>query len=162
MGEAFNYAEEFKSLDLVAVKNDLLELMTNSQDCWPADFGQFGHGVFTNRPETLTNDFFVNLLDMQTKWQKSVSTEGLLEGYNRVKGGRKWTGTVVDLVFGSNSKLRAIAEVYVCSDSQEVFVHDFFAAWNKVMNLDCFDLAGSRGKFRDSGIRRKHLGLPGR
>ncbi len=99
------------------------------------------HGVFTKRPETLTNDFFVNLLDMNTKWQKSAASEGVLEGRDRATGEAKWTGTVVDLVFGSNSQLRALAEVYASDDSQEAFVHDFVAAWNKVMNLDRFDLA---------------------
>jgi catalase-peroxidase len=106
-----------------------------------ANFGQSGHGVFTRRPETLTNDFFVNLLDMKTKWQKSATSEGVLEGRDRATGELRWTGTIVDLVFGSNSQLRALAEVYACSDSQQVFVRDFVAAWNKVMNLDRFDLA---------------------
>ena len=106
-----------------------------------ANFGQSKHGVFTKRPETLTNDFFVNLLDMNTKWQKSATSEGVLEGRDRATGELKWTGTVVDLVFGSNSQLRALAEVYACSDSQQAFVRDFVAAWNKVMNLDRFDLA---------------------
>ena len=106
-----------------------------------ANFGQTKHGVFTRRPETLTNDFFVNLLDMSTKWQKSTTSEGVLEGRDRATGELKWTGTVVDLVFGSNSQLRAIAEVYACSDAQQAFVRDFVAAWNKVMNLDRFDLA---------------------
>jgi catalase-peroxidase len=106
-----------------------------------ANFGQSKHGVFTKRPETLTNDFFVNLLDMNTKWQKSATSEGVLEGRDRAKGELKWTGTVVDLVFGSNSQLRALAEVYACSDSKEAFVKDFVAAWNKVMNLDRYDLA---------------------
>ncbi len=106
-----------------------------------ANFGQSKHGVFTKRPETLTNDFFVNLLDMSTKWQKSATSEGVLEGRDRATGELKWTGTVVDLVFGSNSQLRALAEVYACSDSQQAFVRDFVAAWNKVMNLDRFDLA---------------------
>jgi catalase-peroxidase len=106
-----------------------------------ANFGQSKHGVFTNRPETLTNDFFVNLLDMNTKWQKSATSEGVLEGRDRATGELKWTGTVVDLVFGSNSQLRAIAEVYACNDSKETFVKDFVAAWNKVMNLDRYDLA---------------------
>ena len=105
-----------------------------------ANFGQSKHGVFTNRPETLTNDFFVNLLNMNTKWQKSTTSEGVLEGCDRATGELKWTGTVVDLVFGSNSQLRAIAEVYACSDSQQTFVRDFISAWNKVMNLDRFDL----------------------
>ena len=103
--------------------------------------GQSQHGIFTSRPETLTNDFFVNLLDMNTKWQKSATSEGVLEGNDRATGNPKWTGTVVDLVFGSNSQLRALAEVYACSDSHAAFVRDFVAAWNKVMNLDRFDLA---------------------
>jgi catalase-peroxidase len=106
-----------------------------------ANFGQSGHGVFTRRPETLSNDFFVNLLDMKTKWQQSATSEGVLEGRDRATGELRWTGTIVDLVFGSNSQLRALAEVYACSDSQQVFVRDFVAAWNKVMNLDRFDLA---------------------
>ncbi len=106
-----------------------------------ANVGQSKYGVFTKRPETLTNDFFVNLLDMHTKWQKSATSEGVLEGRDRATGELKWTGTVVDLVFGSNSQLRALAEVYACSDSQKAFVRDFAAAWNKVMNLDRFDLA---------------------
>jgi catalase-peroxidase len=106
-----------------------------------ANVGQSKHGVFTKRPETLTNDFFVNLLDMRTKWQKSAASEGVLEGRDRATGELKWTGTIVDLVFGSNSQLRALAEVYACSDSQQAFVRDFVAAWNKVMNLDRYDLA---------------------
>jgi catalase-peroxidase len=106
-----------------------------------ANFGQSKNGVFTKRPETLTNDFFVNLLDMNTKWQKSATSEGVLEGRDRATGELKWTGTVVDLVFGSNSQLRALAEVYACDDSKEAFVKDFVAAWTKVMNLDRYDLA---------------------
>ena len=106
-----------------------------------ANFGQAKHGVFTKRPGTLTNDFFVNLLDMNTKWQKSATSEGVLEGRDRATGELKWTGTVIDLVFGSNSQLRALAEVYACNDSKAAFVKDFVAAWNKVMNLDRFDLA---------------------
>ncbi|HQU78734.1 MAG TPA: catalase/peroxidase HPI [Azonexus sp.] len=106
-----------------------------------ANFDHSAHGVFTQRPETLTNDFFVNLLDMGTQWQKSATAEGVLEGHDRATGELKWTGTVVDLVFGSNSQLRALAEVYACSDSQQAFVRDFVAAWNKVMNLDRYDLA---------------------
>ena len=102
--------------------------------------GKSEHGVFTTRPETLSNDFFVNLLDMNTKWEKTAS-EHVLEGRDRATGKTKWTGTVVDLVFGSNSQLRALAEVYACSDAREVFVHDFVKAWSKVMNLDRFDLA---------------------
>jgi len=104
-----------------------------------ANVGKAQHGVFTKRPETLTNDFFVNLLDMNTKWQPK--SEGVLEGRDRASSELKWTGTVVDLVFGSSSQLRALAEVYACSDSQETFVRDFVAAWNKVMNLDRYDLA---------------------
>jgi catalase-peroxidase len=106
-----------------------------------ANFGQSQHGVFTSRPETLTNDFFVNLLDMKTKWQRSATSEGVLEGRDRTTGELRWTGTVIDLVFGSNSQLRALAEVYACSDSQQSFLHDFVAAWSKVMNLDRYDLA---------------------
>jgi catalase-peroxidase len=105
-----------------------------------ANFGQAKHGVFTNQPETLTNDFFVNLLDMNTKWEPS-STEGVYEGRDRATGKVKWTGTRVDLVFGSHSQLRAIAEVYASNDSKEAFVKDFAAAWTKVMNLDRYDLA---------------------
>src|ERR1700690_3333831 len=111
-----------------------------------ANVGQSKHGVFTKRPGTLTNDFFVNLLDMKTKWQKSATSEGVLEGSDRATGKLKWTGIVVDLVFGSNSQLRALAEVYACSDSQQAFVRDFVATWSKVMDLDRFDLAGSQGK----------------
>ena len=106
-----------------------------------ANFGHSKHGVFTKRPETLTNDFFVNLLDMDTKWQQSATDSGVLEGRDRATGEVKWTGTIVDLVFGSNSELRALAEAYACSDSQNLFVRDFVAAWNKVMNLDRYDLA---------------------
>ena len=105
-----------------------------------ANYGKATEGVFTKRPETLTNDFFVNLLDMQTKWQKSSKFEGVLEGRDRITGEIKWTGTVVDLVFGSNSQLRSLAEVYACADSQKAFVRDFVAAWDKVMSLDRFDL----------------------
>jgi catalase-peroxidase len=105
-----------------------------------ANVGQSKHGVFTNQPGTLTNDFFVNLLNMNTEWQAST-LEGVFEGRHRATGEVKWTGTRVDLVFGSNSQLRAIAEVYACDDSKETFVKDFAAAWNKVMNLDRYDLA---------------------
>ncbi|HXY08932.1 MAG TPA: catalase/peroxidase HPI [Terriglobales bacterium] len=105
------------------------------------NFGQSQHGVFTDRPETLTNDFFVNLLDMKTKWQPSSTSEGVYEGRDRATDKLKWTGTRIDLVFGSNSQLRAIAEVYASNDSKKAFVKDFAAAWNKVMNLDRYDLA---------------------
>jgi len=106
-----------------------------------ANTGQSELGVFTERPGTLTNDFFLNLLDMSTEWQKSSKCEHVFEGRDRGTGEIKWTGTAVDLVFGSNSQLRAIAEVYACDDSQESFVRDFVAAWDKVMNLDRFDLS---------------------
>jgi len=105
-----------------------------------ANFGQSQHGVFTKRAETLTNDFFVNLLDMSTTWKPTSEDEDVFEGRDRKTGELRWTGTRVDLIFGSNSQLRAIAEVYGCEDSQEQFLHDFIAAWNKVMNLDRFDL----------------------
>ncbi|MGD2108624.1 MAG: catalase/peroxidase HPI [Phycisphaerae bacterium] len=106
------------------------------------NFGNSRHGVFTDGPETLTNDFFVNLLDMRTAWRKSASREGVFEGVDRTTGEVQWTGTRVDLVFGYNSQLRAIAEVYAGADAQRKFVNDFVAVWNKVMNLDRFDLAG--------------------
>jgi catalase-peroxidase len=106
-----------------------------------ANFGQSAHGVFTSRPGTLTNDFFVNLLDMGVEWKPAQGAEGVFEGRDRATGELKWTGTRVDLVFGANSQLRAIAEVYACQDGQEKFLRDFVAAWTKVMNLDRFDLA---------------------
>ncbi len=106
-----------------------------------ANFEQSQHGVFTKRPETLTNDFFVNLLDMSTTWQATSEDEDVFEGRDRATGEPKWTGTRVDLIFGSNSQLRALAEVYAQDDSQQKFVHDFVAVWNKVMDLDRFDLA---------------------
>jgi len=106
-----------------------------------ANYNRTKHGVFTNRPEVLTNDFFVNLLDMRTEWKPIANGAEVFEGRDRKTGELRWTGTRVDLIFGSNSQLRAIAEVYACSDGEEKFVHDFIAAWNKVMNLDRFDLA---------------------
>ena len=105
------------------------------------NFGQTQHGVFTKRLEALTNDFFVNLLDMGTEWKAVSKDSALFEGRDRATGELKWAGTRVDLIFGSNSQLRALAEVYASSDAQMKFVHDFIAAWNKVMNLDRFDLA---------------------
>ena len=105
------------------------------------NFDQSQHGVFTNRRDALTNDFFVNLLDLGTQWQATSDAQNIFEGSDRKTGERKWTGTRVDLILGSNSELRALAEVYGCEDSQEQFVHDFVAAWTKVMNLDRFDLA---------------------
>src|SRR5262249_50726148 len=106
-----------------------------------ANAGKSPHGVLTKRPETLTNDFFVNLLDMRTEWRPSAGTDGVYEGRDRKTSEVKWTGTRVDLIFGSHSQLRALAEVYACADSKEKFVKDFVAAWTKVMNLDRFDLA---------------------
>jgi catalase-peroxidase len=140
--------DEGSAAELLLDKSSLLNLtapemtvLVGGMRALNANFGQSKHGVFTSRPETLTNDFFVNLLDMSTKWQKSATDEGVLEGRDRATGELKWTGTVVDLVFGSNSQLRALAEFYACSDSQQAFVSDFVASWNKVMNLDRFDLA---------------------
>src|SRR5690606_24115573 len=105
-----------------------------------ANTRQSAHGVFTKRPGTLTNDFFVNVLDMGTEWRPTSDTGETCEGRRRGTGEVEWTGSRADLVFGSNSELRALAEVYACDDAQEKFVHDFVAAWNKVMNLDRFDL----------------------
>ena len=105
------------------------------------NFGQSQHGVFTKQPEALTNDFFVNLLDMSTEWKEIAEDEGVFEGCDRATGELKWTGTRIDLVFGSNSQLRAVVEVYACEDSREKFIEDFIAAWDKVMTLDRFDLA---------------------
>ncbi|MDH3809665.1 MAG: catalase-peroxidase, partial [Desulfuromonadales bacterium] len=106
-----------------------------------ANFDQAQHGVFTKRPETLTNDFFVNLLDMGNTWKATSEADDVFEGRDRATGELKWTGTRIDLIFGSNSQLRAVAEVYGCEDSQELFLRDFVAAWDKVMNLDRFDIA---------------------
>jgi catalase-peroxidase len=105
-----------------------------------ANHGQSAHGVFTDRPETLTNDFFVNLLDMGTEWKPSAASEHVYEGRDRATGEVKWTATAVDLVFGAHSQLRALAEIYGSDDAKETFVRDFVAAWDKVMSLDRFDL----------------------
>jgi catalase-peroxidase len=106
-----------------------------------ANTGGSAHGIFTDRPESLTNDFFVNLLDMRTEWKTSESEEHVYEGRDRASGDLRWTATAVDLVFGAHAQLRALAELYAQDDSKEKFVRDFVAAWNKVMNLDRFDLA---------------------
>jgi catalase-peroxidase len=106
-----------------------------------ANVGGSQHGILTKRPETLTNDFFVNLLDMSTVWKPVSEAQDMFEGRDRATGALKWTGTRVDLALGSNCQLRALAEVYACADAEERFVHDFVTAWNKVMNLDRFDLA---------------------
>jgi catalase-peroxidase len=105
------------------------------------NFDQSQHGVFTHQKEALTNEFFANLIDFSTTWKASSDAANIFEGADRATGKIKWTGTRVDLIFGSNSELRAIAEVYACDDAKEKFVHDFAAAWNKVMNLDRYDLA---------------------
>jgi catalase-peroxidase len=105
-----------------------------------ANLGESPHGVLTDRPGTLTNDFFVNLLDMGTEWKVSETQENVYEGRDRATGEIKWTATAVDLVFGANSELRAVSEVYACADAKEKFARDFIAAWDKVMNLDRFDL----------------------
>src|SRR5262249_2515136 len=106
-----------------------------------ANHGQTAHGVFTDRTDALTTDFFTNLLDMGTVWKPSATDEGVFDGTDRATGAARWTGTSVDLGFGSSSQLRAIGEVYAQDDSNEKFVRDFVAAWDKVMNLDRFDLA---------------------
>ena len=140
--------QEGSAAELLVDKANLLKLtapemtvLVGGLRALNANVGKAAHGVFTQRPETLTNDFFVNMLDMNTAWQKSATDGGVLEGRNRATGELKWTGSVVDLVFGSNAQLRAIAETYACSDAQQTFVHDFVAAWGKVMNLDRYDLA---------------------
>jgi catalase-peroxidase len=114
------------------------------------NFGSSQHGVFTKRPETLTNDFFVNLLDMGTTWKATAEDEAIFEGRDRATGALKWTATRVDLIFGSDSQLRALAEVYGCQDSQEKFMRDFVVAWNKIMNLDRFDLSASAPSRNDA------------
>ena len=128
---------------LLALTAPEMTVLVGGMRALNANSAKAPHGVLTRRPEALTNDFFTNLLDTNTTWQKSA-TEGVLEGRDRATGASKWTATVVDLVFGSNSQLRAIAEVYASADAQPAFVRDFVAAWTKVMNLDRFDLAGGR------------------
>jgi catalase-peroxidase len=125
--------------DLLTLTVPEMTVLVGGMRTLNANAGQSEHGVFTNRPGTLSNDFFVNLLDMSTQWSKSAASEGIYEGHDRGTGRLKWTATPVDLVFGSNSELRAVAEVYAYNDSQEKFVRDFVAAWTKVMNLDRFD-----------------------
>ncbi|MHB8219737.1 MAG: catalase/peroxidase HPI [Acidimicrobiales bacterium] len=126
--------------DLLTLTASEMTVLVGGLRALNAGFGGSSHGVFTHRPESLSNDYFVNLLDMGTEWKVSTSSENVYEGRDRVTGEVKWTGTAVDLVFGSNAQLRAIAEVYGFDDSKEKFVHDFVAAWVKVMNLDRFDL----------------------
>jgi len=118
---------------------DLTVMLVGGMRAPDANTGGARHGVFTDRPGTLTNDFFVNLLDLSTQGSKSSETEGVYEGRDRATGERKWTATPVDLIFGSNAELRAVAEVYASADGREQFVHDFVDAWTKVMTLDRFD-----------------------
>jgi catalase-peroxidase len=135
---------EFRLLDranLLTLSAPEMTVLIGGMRALNANFGKLAHGVFTDRPETLTNDFFVNLLDMGTEWKPSVTSENVYEGRDRATGAVKRTATAVDLVFGSNSQLRALAEVYACDDAKEKFVRDFVTAWDKVMNLDRFDLA---------------------
>jgi catalase-peroxidase len=154
IGDAFrNYLQKGRNGNPVPVEEIMLDraqlltltapemtVLVGGMRALNANFGQSKHGVFTKRPETLTNDFFVNLLDMNTKWQPSSAFDGVYEGLDRVSGENKWTATRVDLIFGSNSELRALVEVYACDDSKEKFVKDFAAAWAKVMNLDRYDI----------------------
>jgi catalase-peroxidase len=130
--------ERARMLNLTAPE---MAVLVGGMRALDANVRQSGHGVFTDRPETLTNDFFVNLLDMSTEWKASVSNENVYEGRDRATGELRWTATAADLVFGSNSQLRSISEVYACDDSDEKFVRDFVTAWHKVMNLDRFDLS---------------------
>ncbi len=138
--------EEFAS-DMLLDKANLLKLtapemtvLLGGMRVLNTNFNKTKYGIFTTKPETLTNDYFINLLDMNTNWQKAAIDKNILEGYDRKSGNLKWTGTIVDLIFGSNSQLRAIAEVYASDDSKQKFIEDFISVWNKVMNLDRFDL----------------------
>jgi catalase-peroxidase len=142
----FRKDSDRSSVEMLVDKASLLNLsvpemtvLTGGMRALNANVNQSSHGVLTDRPGTLSNDFFVNLLDMSTQWKKSDKAEGIYEAYDRKTGKRKWTATPVDLIFGSNSELRAIAEVYAFDDSKEKFAHDFVDAWTKVMNLDRFD-----------------------
>ena len=127
--------------NLLALTAPEMTVLLGGMRALNANFGHSEYGIFTKRPGTLTNDFFVNLLDIRTEWQESSSAEGVFEGRDRATGDLKWTGTTVDLIFGSNAQLRALAEVYACQDGEQFFVHEFVAVWNKIMNLDRFDLA---------------------
>ncbi len=144
VGSGVNLSAETLLLDranLLTLTAPQMTVLIGGMRALNANFGRSQYGIFTDRPEMLTNDFFVNLLDMRTEWKASVSRENVYEGRDRTTGELKWTGTAVDLVFGSNSQLRAISEVYACDDAKERFVLDFVAAWDKVMTLDRFDLA---------------------
>ena len=126
--------------DLLTLTASEMTVLVGGMRALNANFRRSQLGVLTGRPETLTNDFFVNLLDMGTEWKVAAAAEGIYEGRDRITGEPKWTATAVNLVFGSNSQLRAIAEVYASSDAQQKFLCDFVAAWDKVMNLDRFNL----------------------
>ena len=126
--------------DLLSLTVPEMTVLVGGMRALGANTGGVEHGVFTDRPGTLSNDFFVNLLDMSTQWSKSEAADGIYEGRDRATGEVKWTATSVDLIFGSNAELRAVAEVYAASDGQEKFVRDFVDAWTKVMTLDRFDL----------------------
>jgi catalase-peroxidase len=126
--------------DLLTLTVPEMTVLVGGMRVLDANTGGAAHGVFTDRPGTLSNDFFVNLLDMSTKWEKSSKVEGVYDGRDRATGKLKWTATSVDLIFGSHSELRAVAEVYAADDGREKFVRDFVDAWTKVMNLDRFDL----------------------
>ena len=152
--EGENLSPETRLLDrayLLTLTAPEMTVLIGGMRALNANVGQSQHGIFTDRPETLTNDFFVNLLDLHMEWKASASEEHVYEGRDRATGERKWTATAVDLVFGAHAQLRALAEVYASDDAQEKFVRDFVAAWNKVMNLDRFDLerqgvgVGARG-----------------
>jgi catalase-peroxidase len=143
LGGKFPVAAEQLLLDkaqLLTLTAPEMTVLVGGMRMLGTNVGGAKHGVFTSKPETLSNDFFVNLLDMGTEWKPVSKDADLFEGRDRKTGKVKWTGTRVDLVFGSNSQLRALAEVYAAADSQKKFVQDFVAAWNKVMNLDRFDL----------------------
>jgi catalase-peroxidase len=147
-----SYASPTKMLvekaDLLTLTVPQMTVLVGGMRALNANTSQAKHGVFTDKPGTLNNDFFVNLLDMSTKWSKSSKSEGVYEGRDRATDELKWTATPVDLIFGSNSELRAVAEVYAGDDGQEKFVRDFVKAWTKVMTLDCFDLEGSQQQER--------------
>ena len=143
LGEAMVLLEATLLLDkaqLLGLTAPEMTVLVGGMRALGANVAHSPHGVFTKRPETLTNDFFINLLDMGTKWSKSDKAPDVLEGRDRKTGDLKWTATVVDLVFGSNAQLRAISEVYASSDAREAFARDFVAVWSKVMNADRFDL----------------------
>jgi catalase-peroxidase len=143
MGKYSVSAEELllDKAQLLKLSAPEMTVLVGGMRAMSANVGQSQQGVFTQRPGALSNDFFVNLLDMGTTWKPASNDADVFEGIDRKTGAKKWSGTRVDLIFGSNSQLRAIAEAYACSDSQHSFVQDFVAAWNKVMNLDRFDLA---------------------